>query len=262
MTFADIGDRLFLEATAGPNLTIDGPFANGLGAGADNLVVRARDVVLKTVSATAAASSAFHLRLTKNLPLASGIGGGSADAAAAIRLLAARLGVDVSTLSEVASSLGSDVPACLESRPVTATGRGDILQAPPSFPQLHAVLVNPGVASPTAEVYHAYDSAPSPRGADCPWPKAKLESARDVVRFLADCRNDLEDPAVRLKPRIGDVLAFLRGRPESLLARMSGSGATCFALVEDANAADSLVSRIAERESHWWVMRTILEGAP
>jgi len=106
-----------------------------------------------------------------------------------------------------------------------------------------------------------YDAAPSPLGADRPWPKAKLKSPLDAANFLAECRNDLEAPAVRMRPPIGEALALLRSQPETILARMSGSGATCFALVETAEAAARLESRVAEREPLWWVRRTVLDGA-
>jgi 4-diphosphocytidyl-2-C-methyl-D-erythritol kinase len=206
----------------------------------------------------------FGFRLTKNLPLASGIGGGSADAAATLRLAAARFGLDPSdpAIANVASELGSDVPACLASRPTIVTGRGERMEASPKFPPLHAVLVNPIVASPTALAYRTYDAAPSLQGADRRWPGAELRTARDMALFLAECRNDLESAVIRLAPAVGDVLTFLRRQPETLLARMSGSGATCFALVENARDASLIEDRISAREPNWWVRRTVLTGQP
>ena len=261
MTFADVGDVLRLDDSAGAGLIIEGPFASDLSAGADNLVIRARNAA---VSAAGAGNATFGLRLTKNLPLASGIGGGSADAAAALRLVAWRLGLDPggAALFESAVSLGSDVPACLASRPVLATGRGESLQPPPSFPLLHAVLVNPGAPSPTVDAYRAFDTAPSPHGANYPAPRASLRTARETALFLAQCRNDLEAPVIRLRPEIGEALALLRRQPETLLARMSGSGATCFALADDARSAAVLEARIAGMAPRWWVRRVILAGAP
>jgi 4-diphosphocytidyl-2-C-methyl-D-erythritol kinase len=259
MTFADVGDTLRIDDSAESEVVIEGLFASGLPTGPDNLVVRARQAALAVASHD---SAAFRLRLTKNLPLAAGIGGGSADAAAAFRLLAARLNVEMSAFLDAAASLGSDVPACLASRPILATGRGDVLEPSPAFPSLHAVLVNPGVAAPTADAYRAYDAAPSPEGANRPWPTAALRSPRETAAFLSACRNDLEAPvASQLRP-VADALAVLRRQPETLLARMSGSGATCFAIVEDTIAADRLLSRISEGNPDWWVRRTILAGAP
>lgn len=257
MTFADVGDTLSLGKTGDPGLVIDGPFASGLGVGADNLVVRARNALLGFAGA-----AEIPLRLTKNLPLAAGIGGGSADAAATLRLAASKLGLKVGALFEIAASLGSDLPACLASQPVLATGRGDVLQPPPSFPDLHAVLVNPGVASPTTEAYRTYDDAPAPEGANCPRPEAPLRSAQETAAFLAACRNDLEAPVARLIQPVAETLAVLRRQPETLLARMSGSGATCFALVEDVGAANRLAARVAKEEPQWWVRSTALAGAP
>jgi 4-diphosphocytidyl-2-C-methyl-D-erythritol kinase len=161
-----------------------------------------------------------------------------------------------------ASSLGSDVPACFASRPALATGRGDRLAPPPTFPSLHAVLVNPNVASPTAQAYRTYDEAPSPLGANRSWPDVELKTARETAHFLAECRNDLETPVIRSTPLVGDVLALLRRQPETLLARMSGSGATCFALVESARDAGLLEDRISLRSPGWWVRRTVLAGNP
>jgi 4-diphosphocytidyl-2-C-methyl-D-erythritol kinase len=261
LTFADIGDVVRMEEAAASDLIIDGPYSRNLESGAENLVSRARDAVLMAAKVNGAA---FGFHLTKNLPVASGIGGGSADAAAALRLAATRLGLDPdgSAVRNAASSLGSDVPACIASRPAMATGRGDHLSPAPKFPSLHAVLINPNIASPTAQAYRAYDAAPSPQGANRKWPGAELRTARDTALFLADCRNDLEAPAIRLTPMIGDVLALLQRQPETLLSRMSGSGATCFALVENAPDARLLEERISAREPGWWVRRTVLVGEP
>ncbi|HEY1560479.1 MAG TPA: 4-(cytidine 5'-diphospho)-2-C-methyl-D-erythritol kinase [Caulobacteraceae bacterium] len=261
LTFADIGDVMRLDEASDNELIIEGPFAEGLEGGADNLVNRARSAALTWA---AVRGTAFGFHLTKNLPLASGIGGGSADAAAALRLSARHLGIDPTgpVVVNAASSLGSDVPACLASGPALATGRGDRLAAAPSFPSLHAVLVNPNVASPTARAYRGYDSAPSPQGADRRWPAADLHSVRDTALFLAECRNDLEAPVIRSTPPVGDVLALLRRQPETLLARMSGSGATCFSLVENARDARLLEERISSQVPGWWVRRTVLAGEP
>lgn len=261
LTFADIGDVVRLDEAGDGELKIEGPFAEKLERSAENLVNRARTAVLKVADSRGAA---FGFHLTKNLPLASGIGGGSADAAAALRLAARRLDLDPDgpVVRTIASSLGSDVPACFASRPVLATGRGGDLSPAPNFPSLEAVLVNPNVASPTAQAYRAYDEAPSPLGADRRWPGAELRTVQETALFLGDCRNDLETAVIRLTPSVGEVLALLRRQPETLLARMSGSGATCFALVENARDARLLEERISSLERGWWVRRTALAGSP
>jgi 4-diphosphocytidyl-2-C-methyl-D-erythritol kinase len=259
MTFADVGDEVSLVA-GGSDLVIEGPFAAGLDAGADNLVSRARDALLALGGKV---DSAFGLRLAKHLPIAAGLGGGSADAAAALRLVCARLTPPPSDaeVDAIARVLGADVTACLASRPVTGTGRGDDLAPAPHLPDLPAVLVNPLIASPTGEVYRAYDAAPAPQGADRPLAPGTVGSAREAAAWLAACRNDLEAPAVRLRPDIGEVLTRLAAEPETLLARMSGSGATCFALCESEAAAVALAARLSAAEPAWWVRPTVLAGS-
>jgi 4-diphosphocytidyl-2-C-methyl-D-erythritol kinase len=235
-----------------------GPFAADLAVEPDNLVTRARDLLLKTAGRE---GRPFEITLEKNLPLASGLGGGSADAAAALRLVAAEIGLD-SDLEPVAASLGSDVPACLKNAPAIATGRGDQLGPAPRFPPLDAVLVNPRIRSPTAAVYREYDRRPHPGGAELPRAPAQFSNASELADFLGSCRNDLEAPAARLAPVIGDVLAMLRGQPQSILARMSGSGATCFALCASSAAASELQRLLADLRPHWWVRRCRIGALP
>jgi len=256
MVFADLGDELTLSPTSELEFTVDGAFADGLGQ--ENLVVRARDMLLALVGTP---PPSFGLNLMKNLPIASGLGGGSADAAATLRLVSARLGLDPAgePVARIARTLGSDVPACLGGQPVLASRRGDELTPAPAWPALNVVLVNPLVPTPTAAVYRAYDAAPSPSGANAP-DLAPVISARDAAAILRTCRNDLEDPAVRLRPEIGEVLSLLAAQPETLLARMSGSGATCFALCENGPSAAALEARIQARAPHWWVRRSVLAG--
>ncbi len=252
MAFADIGDRVCLVGGEGPALSLSGPFADSLAGEDDNLVVRARD---RLVAGRARAWPPFHLILDKQLPIASGLGGGSADAAAALVLLRDHLAPDIAdaVLHDIAAELGSDVPACLQSRSVIATGRGDRLAPAPPLPALDAVLVNPRAPSPTGPVYRAYDRAVDPRGAALPdWP-ARLGGPEEVAAFLTGCRNDLQPPALALQPVIGDVLAALGQAGETLLARMSGSGATCFALCRSGTQAARLAGRIAASRPDWWV---------
>ncbi|HUZ12319.1 MAG TPA: 4-(cytidine 5'-diphospho)-2-C-methyl-D-erythritol kinase [Caulobacteraceae bacterium] len=260
VAFADVGDVVRLRPAPQLGFCVEGRFAAGLGADADNLVIRARDMVLAGCPDPA---PAFHLALEKRLPIASGLGGGSSDAAATLRLVAdelARQGRGGGALAAMAARLGADVPMCLEARPAIASGRGDVLAPPPGFPDLDAVLVNPLVASPTAAVYGAYDAAGAPGAAEPPpWPQ-RLNDAGAVAGFLACCRNDLEAPAIALQPAIAEVLAALRAQPQALLARMSGSGATCFALCAGAPEREALAQALSAQRPDWWVQPCRLAG--
>ena len=257
MTFADVGDVLTIHDAHEFGFSIDGPFAAGLTADRDNLVIRARDAVLSRADSPA---TPFHVNLTKNLPLASGIGGGSADAAALLRLLRPRFGLASQIEAEIAIDLGSDVAACLLARPMIGRGRGEILSPPLRMPDLTAVLANPGVASPTAEVYRAYDTAPHEDGGELA-PLPPMSTPRDVAAVISSFRNDLEAPAIRLQPAIGETLDLLASDPDCLLARMSGSGATCFALTADAKGAAGLAERLAAQRPQWWIRATNLRGS-
>lgn len=258
MTFADIGDRLCYEPAPGRDLVVEGPFAGDLAdvAPVDNLVMRAAARLL------GGAGPGFHLTLHKALPVASGLGGGSSDAGAALRLLRQALaaGVDDAALEAIAAGIGADGPACLWGRSVLAEGRGERLSPAPTTPVLDAVLVNPGVACPTGAVYRAYDEGLGASGVRPALPE-RFEDAREAAEALAGCRNDLEAPAAGLQPQIARVLALLRAAPETLLARLSGSGATCFALCADAKAAERLAGEISAAEPAWWV-RACRLGAP
>ncbi len=258
MAFADVGDVVRL-VPGGRGLAIEGPFAGGLEAGEGNLVLRARDALLSRTGRQAD----FGLVLAKALPVASGLGGGSSDAAATLVLLRETMGLEISEddLIDIAGGLGSDTPACVAARPVIATGRGEILAPAPGFPDLPAVLVNPGIASPTGPVYRAYDRAVAAAGSNAPeWP-AELKTPRDVACFLAVCRNDLEAPAIGLAPSIGAALQILAGEEETRLARMSGSGATCFALCDTSADASALGERLAAEHPGWWVRACVIRGA-
>jgi 4-diphosphocytidyl-2-C-methyl-D-erythritol kinase len=261
VTFADVGDRVRLDWDLDRGFVVEGPFAAELGASPDNLVVKARDIAL---SAQSMAARPFRLTLDKRLPIAAGLGGGSADAAATIQLLMEAFAIgeaDRAAVFRAAGALGADVPMCLAARPALAEGRGERLQPPPPFPSLDAVLVNPLVASPTAAVYRAFDAAGAPGRDDRP-AAPLIRSAREMAAFLAAQRNDLEPPAMAMQPAISAALSALREQPETLLARMSGSGATSFAICDDAAAAAALASAVAAAHPLWWVQRCVLEGAP
>ena len=254
MVFADVGDRLTLEPASTLSLVIDGPFGEGLSAAEDNLVLRAVRGLFAHVGQPPAG---LRLTLTKALPIAAGLGGGTSDAGAALRLVRdhLRLAVDDDGLEAIAAALGADGAACFRARPVIAEGRGERLSPAPGLPPLDAVLVNPRAPSPTGAVYRAYDEAGAPGGCDRPNLPEAFEDAVEAAGFFATCRNDLEAPAVALTPVIGDVLETLRGEPETLMARVSGSGATCFALCAGDFEAESLAERIERMRPDWWVRR-------
>ena len=239
--FPAVGDTLRLEPDARLCLRISGRFGATLSAGPDNLVLRAARLLAEKAGIVAAG----RLHLEKNLPVASGIGGGSADAAAALALLAQHWNFSA-PLHEIALLLGADVPVCLASRPARMAGIGEILTPAPRLPSFGMVLVNPGVPVATAAVFKARTKAFSPP-AILPetWPDAAALAA-----WLADQKNDLEAPAIALAPPIAKVLATMRALPGILLARMSGSGATCFGIFATPAAAASAAAFI--HQPGWW----------
>ncbi|QCI92718.1 4-(cytidine 5'-diphospho)-2-C-methyl-D-erythritol kinase [Novosphingobium sp. EMRT-2] len=236
--FVDAGDELTAEPADAFSLTITGPFADGLSNGDDNLVLRAARMLADRNGFRGGAA----FTLDKRLPIAAGIGGGSADAAAALRLLARmwRLGPDHVRPSDIAADLGADVPACVASQTVHGEGVGEKLTPidGSALAGLPVLLVNPRVACPTGPVFAAWD------GID--------RGALDVANW-GNARNDLEMPAVALHPQIADVLAALQATGPRL-ARMSGSGATCFALFETSTARDAAARSIATRRPGWWTL--------
>lgn len=259
MTFADVGDVVSVQGAEIPEFQVTGPFGEGLQANDDNLVFRAANALLQRTSGP---TPPLRLILDKRLPVAAGLGGGSSDAGATLRLLteALDLAVQDETLTAIAASLGADGAACLHGEPVIAEGRGERLSPAPDLPVLDAVLVNPGVASSTPAVYRSFDEMGGARGAERPWMPEGFEGAEDVAAFLSICRNDLEAPAAALQPLIGEVLATLADEPETLLARMSGSGATCFALCAGDIEAEGLAERLETMRPDWWVRRCRLGG--
>ena len=241
--FPGAADRLTGVAAPSLDLAVTGPFGAGLDAGPDNLVLRAA----RALAARAGVAAGASLVLDKRLPVSSGIGGGSADAAAALRLLLRLWSVRLprEALHEVALGLGADVPVCLAGQAARMGGVGDQISPAPSLPPFGAVLVNPGAAVSTPEVFRAR-TGPFSREASLPasWPDVEA-----MARGLSALANDLEAPALRLCPAVDDVLAWLRAQPGCLLARMSGSGATCFGLFRDGAAASATADRAP---SPWW----------
>lgn len=241
VVFAGVGDGLDFSPAAETALTVDGPRAAGVPADATNLVLRA---------AAALEGPPVAIRLTKRLPAAAGIGGGSSDAAATLRGLLARGHRPRGDLPALALGLGADVPVCLAGRPARMSGTGERLAPLPPLPPLWLVLVNPGVPVSTRACFAALAGrfgAPMPR-----LPPAGWADAAALARWLAVQRNDLEPPARALAPPVGDALAALAATRGCLMARMSGSGATCFGLFADADAADAAAGVIAAVHPPWW----------
>jgi 4-diphosphocytidyl-2-C-methyl-D-erythritol kinase len=247
VVFADAGDRLTFETSDSLALKIDGPFGEGLAAETDNLVLRAA----RALALEAGVDKGAAITLTKNLPVASGIGGGSADAAAALRGLVRlwHLDIGTDTLLDIAATLGSDVPVCVASRSSVMAGRGEIVTPAAGVPPAAMVLVNPGVAVPTPAVFRGLRER---SGIGMARPASLGGDARALADYLRTTRNDLEAPALALAPIIGDALAMLRAQPGVLLARMSGSGATCFAIFGSDEAAAAAARTIAVSHPAWW----------
>ncbi len=251
VAFADCGDRLSLTPGDELTLTVGGPHAAQAGADADNLVLKAAHALAARIPGIVL--GAFHL--DKELPVAAGLGGGSADAAAALRLLARAndLAADDARLFEAARATGADVPVCLDPRPRLMSGIGEKLSEPLELPPLHAMLVNPGVALATKLVFAGWSGVAHHRA---PFDPAAVEKAQDREQFLqalAGQPNDLEASAIKLAPAVGDLLTALRALAGCRLARMSGSGATCFALFDSAAAARSAAEIPSKKYPQWWV---------
>jgi 4-diphosphocytidyl-2-C-methyl-D-erythritol kinase len=262
IVFAETSDTLEFTPASKLTLKITGPFGKALIRDSDNLVLKAARALQAKYPHD---GQGAQIALEKNLPLASGIGGGSADAAATLRVLNGlwRLDLSESELIDIAAEIGSDVPACLLSSPCWMEGRGERVTKLAAMPPFELVLVNPGVAVPTAPVFAALN-ARSGLGAIAPPPP--LASVWELVAYLADAGNDLEGPAGRFAPVIEDVLAALGHEPACVLAQMSGSGATCFGLFDGAVYAAGAAERIALEHPHWWVKSTRIAapgiGAP
>lgn len=255
VAFAELGDALAAAPASALSLTVDGPFAAAVPAGPDNLVLQAADALARAAAGAGRAVPGAHLALTKRLPVASGIGGGSSDAAAALHLLNALWGLrwPGPRLAAIGLPLGADVPVCLAAATQVMEGIGERLRPGPSLPAAALVLVNPGVPVPTAEVFRAVGER---RGAVLPELPQGFAELPGLCAWLTATANDLEAPARRRAPEIAAVLAALRSRPECRFARMSGSGATCFALCDDDGAAAALAKAVAR--PGWWVAATRL----
>jgi 4-diphosphocytidyl-2-C-methyl-D-erythritol kinase len=257
VAFANIADELSLDPSRPRGLELLGPLRADCGPPADNLVFKA---------AGALAARVLDLKigwfsLIKRLPVAAGLGGGSADAAAALRLLAEANGLAPGDprLLEAAWATGADVPVCLDPRPRMMRGAGEVLSAPLQLPPLAAVLVSPGVALPTGDVFHAFDKTPPGKRSQTEAPAFNTQG--ELLAFLQAQANDLQAAAISLRPVIGEVLSALRDLDACRLARMSGSGATCFGLFDTQAAADGAAEKLRGSHPGWWIEETTL-GEP
>lgn len=258
IAFAGVGDHIEVEPAPTLTLRLSGPFAHALSAGEDNLALRAA----RALSGFAGPGAGAVIRLMKNLPVASGIGGGSADAAAVLKALDRlwRLDLGDETLARLGLALGADVPVCLFGRPARVGGIGEIVKPVPALPPAGVVLVNPGVPVSTGAVFAGLVgpySRPAP-------PLPAFAEAAGLARWLAGQRNDLEAPARAVAPSIGAALNALAASPRCLLARLSGSGATCFGLYPDGRSARAASRALRARHRDWWIVATrfVPEAAP
>jgi 4-diphosphocytidyl-2-C-methyl-D-erythritol kinase len=254
VVFADVGDELTFAPGDALGLEVTGPTATAAGSTDDNLVLKAARALAERVPGLRLGRFTLH----KQLPVAAGLGGGSSDAAAALRLLAREndLSLDDERVRDAARVTGADVPVCLDPKARIMRGIGDILSAPLPMQKLHAVLVNPRVAVPTKDVFLALAAKPLeavPSRDDFIRPRMESDS---ILREVAQRRNDLEYPAARLQPIIGKVILALNDAATCGLARMSGSGATCFGIYHTTADARLVADKISASQPGWWVQAT------
>ena len=254
VVFADLTDTLTLQPGGAAALEVAGPFAAATGPDAGNLVLKAHAALRERLPGLRAG----RFQLTKNIVVAAGLGGGSSDAAAALRLLARanNLAASDPRLAAAALATGADVPVCLSGKARVMRGVGEELSAPLDLPVLPALLVNPGVSLGTREVFAKF--AGSQDG------KAHADVPRDrdaLIAWLAERNNDLTKSAIACEPAIGDVLAALRALPGARLVRMSGSGPTCFAVFGSTAEAAASSNTLAAAHAGWWI-RPVTLGAP
>jgi len=250
VAFADVADVLTIAPAGAVSLSISGPFAGDLPGDGENSVTSAWTLLSEYSRQKGAPITPVNFQLEKNLPVASGIGGGSADAAAALRGLIRHFGLGISPdeLSELALRLGADVPVCLFQQSSRMRGIGEIIE-PVSLELPSAmVLVNPLIPAPTSKVFSSLNLQPGQSFG------AGIVNLHDIESW----RNDLTAPAVTLVPEIAEVIGSLNFQPEIICSRMSGSGATCFGLFESLGAAQTAAESITQKHPPWWVVATTL----
>jgi 4-diphosphocytidyl-2-C-methyl-D-erythritol kinase len=256
--FATLADRVELSVGAPLELRVSGPMAVQAGAVEENLVLRAARALERKVKRL----KLGRFVLAKRLPVGAGLGGGSADAAAALRLLARANGLKLTDkrVVEAARETGADVPVCLDPHTRWMRGTGDVLSEPVVMPRLFGVLAYPALALATRDVF-AELAAPRIAARKAWMPPALPTARKEFVTFVAEGVNDLEVPAIRLAPIIDDVLMLLREQPACVLARMSGSGSTCFGVYATRSAALVGARALSELHPSWWVKTTELGAA-
>jgi 4-diphosphocytidyl-2-C-methyl-D-erythritol kinase len=260
VVFARLADQVTLALDADLGLDVDGPTAAAAGDVVDNLVLRAaRELAGRTDGLRFG-----RFALTKRIPVAAGLGGGSSDAAAALRLIMRVNGIagDNPRVMEAARATGADVPVCLDPRPRVMRGLGEVLSPPLDLPELPAVLVNPGVPVPTKDVFGKLGLAPGERrGRESEIDGDRLKRRGALIDYVMSQPNDLQAPAIALQPIIAVVLSALAQQSDCRLTRMSGSGATCFGLFETDEAAANAAKALSAAQPTWWVSPTAFNGS-
>ncbi len=263
VAFAAFGDRLTFSPDGPLDLDVSGPMAEGAGPLADNLVLRAARALAERIGALRLGRFTLH----KELPSGAGLGGGSADAAAALRLIAKANGVSIDDprVHDAARTTGADIPVCVDPRPRIMRGIGEILSAPVALPQLGILVVHPGFALPTGPVFKALGLAPGEQHARLSPPQREAGEERwqradrePLLAWLASERNDLEAPAIEIAPAVAGVLGVIAALANCRLARMSGSGSACFGLFDNGEAATAAAERVAAARPSWWVRAGLL----
>ena len=256
VVFASVADHVTCKDADALDLEISGPFAAQLADEKSNLILNAARVFAGALGR----DPTVKFELEKNLPIASGIGGGSADAAAALRAMMRLWGDPPGSINGIALQLGADVPVCLKKRPSFMTGLGENLRTIPRLPEMHAVLANPGVSVSTADVFQRLQAGPV-EGPDRLPLLPGVETLDRLVAWLEENGNDLEGPAMAIEPVIETVINDLQATAGCRLARMSGSGATCFALYDNPFDSAEAAAVLKEKHGNWWVTATRFLGS-
>lgn len=253
VVFADVGDEIDVSSHDEFDISVSGPFASLLRHEENNIAL---DAAIAFVNGFRDCLPGVHIDLVKNLPIAAGMGGGSADAAAVIRALAYLVDINVSRVAagQLAIGLGADVTVCLDPQASFMSGVGNLVTILPALPEIHAILVNPNIKMLTGAVFAALAVPGAIRRDEVGLkPEHAFSDAVDLVNFVRSCRNDLEAPALRMCPEIIEVQDALSAQDGCLLTRMTGSGATCFGLFADKTQAERGAKTIAEKAPNWWV---------
>ncbi len=253
MVFTDLSDVINIKESAKTTLEITGEFAEKISSGADNIILKAYNLLKKQ---TKIKKSDIAIQLEKNIPVGAGMGGGSGNAAGILSLLNNfwEMNLSIIQLQKLGLKLGADVPFCLGKKAAFVSGIGENLDYIDFVGNIHAVLVNPGKGLSTKDVFNSGNIEHS----GVVKKPAKFTSKENLIDFLIDKKNDLEKSAIKLMPEIADILVLIRQQQGCLISRMSGSGATCFGLFYDAQSALNAEEKIRENNSDWWVRKTEL----